>query len=701
MHPLLEAALFHHDEGRSVIAVNQNKRPYHDGWNQYFTRAQTEDEVKSEFSNGADGIALILYPSCSFCVLDFDGPHADDAWKTTGIPLPESARMRTRSGGKHIYYRMPAESPQFKRAVRIVKSACDCKKTCGVDLLVHGYALIPPSPGYSEDPNHPLESAVEVPIQIIALAVKNNSQPVKRTGEPETGKVSHGERKSVLVSLAGSMRARGMSIDAVRAGLYADNEKRFDPPLDERDIEDVLNSAKKWGDPKQIEKCTDLGNAQRFATLHNGNVYYSQVRKKWIVWNGRFWEWDNTGVVYDFARAVIQSMYAEAAVIDDDKERKRFVNHATASESRSRIEAMLVLAQTVPSIRVSLDRFDNHPFLLNTKNCTVDLSTGLTHEFSRDDYLTKTTPIEFDPAAQCPKFLEFMDDITVHRQDLADFILRAAAYSITGDTGKQCFFICHGNGANGKSTLILVMKGILGNDYWREIKTDVLIESKNDQTDDYHLAELAGTRFVAASESGKRKTLKVNLIKQATSGEPISARRPYELPFQYTPNFKIWLSTNNKPNIVDNGEAFWRRMFLIPFDHKYAPDLMVDHYENTLLLEAPGILNLLIRHALDYQLNGLAPPEEVRAKSNEYKVQEDVAQSFIDEVCEVSPSHFVKFGLLYEAYRTWCKDNGEFYDTAKGLGSVLTQKGFESYSGSRNVRMRRGLSLKSSSEEAQ
>jgi putative DNA primase/helicase len=696
MNELLEAALSHHDEGRSVIAVNQDKRPYHQGWNQYFTRAQTEEEARQEFANGADGIALILYPSCVFCVLDFDGPHADDAWASTGIKLPPSARIKTRSGGKHLYYRMPADAPQFKRAVRIVKAPCDCKKSCGVDLLVHGYALIPPSPGYSEDPNHPLESAVEVPIQIIALALKNNTEPPKRTGDVVTGKVSHGERKSVLISLAGTMRARGMSIDAIRAGLQADNLTRFDPPMDERDIEDVLRSAEKWGDSAKNENYTDLGNAQRFCTFHEGNVFYSQIRKKWIIWNGNYWQWDETGEIYDLARVVIQSLYASASIMDNDKDRKKFIDVIKSCESRSRIDNMLTLAQKLPPIRTTLDRFDNHPFLINTKNCTVNLQTGKAWEFSREDYLTKSIPIDFDPAAQCPKFLEFLDEITVHRQDLAAFILRAAAYSITGDTGKQCFFILHGNGANGKSTLILVMKGILGNDYWREIKADVLIESKNDNTDDYHLAELAGTRFVAASESGKRKTLKVNLIKQATSGEPISARRPYELPFQYTPNFKIWFSTNNKPNIADNGEAFWRRLFLIPFDHKYESDLMVDHYENTLLLEAPGILNLLIRHGLDYQLNGLAPPEVVRAKLNEYQQQEDTIHGFIADMCEEFPTFFDSFGNLFAAYKKWCEENGERYDTAKGFGTVLGQKGFESYPGSGNVKMRRGLRLISS-----
>ncbi len=105
---------------------------------------------------------MVLWPACPYAVLDFDGPHADEAWQTANIELPETALTRTPSGGKHLYFRMPAQAPELKREVRVVKASCNCAerlkaegkkpKSCGVDLLVHGYAVIPPTPAIRKIP---------------------------------------------------------------------------------------------------------------------------------------------------------------------------------------------------------------------------------------------------------------------------------------------------------------------------------------------------------------------------------------------------------------------------------------------------------------------------------------------------------------------------------------------------------------------
>ena len=105
--PILEAALAHHAEGRAVIAVGQNKKPYHK-WKHLFTRPQTEAEVSQEFANGAHGLAMVLYPACNYAVVDRDGLHAPECWRLkTGIELPETARNITRSGSDHLYFTMP------------------------------------------------------------------------------------------------------------------------------------------------------------------------------------------------------------------------------------------------------------------------------------------------------------------------------------------------------------------------------------------------------------------------------------------------------------------------------------------------------------------------------------------------------------------------------------------------------------------
>ena len=103
MDSLLDAALFHHSRGCTVIAVTQDKKPYREGWNQYFTKRQSEADVREHFSNGAYGVAMVLWPASSYAVLDDDGPHAEQAWATLGIGRPKTAKHRTMHGGTHHF----------------------------------------------------------------------------------------------------------------------------------------------------------------------------------------------------------------------------------------------------------------------------------------------------------------------------------------------------------------------------------------------------------------------------------------------------------------------------------------------------------------------------------------------------------------------------------------------------------------------
>src|SRR5437016_5166897 len=102
MTNLLETALAFLEARQPVIAVRSNKKPYREGWNKYFMQPQTEDDIVAEFSNGAWGIARVLYPACELVHLDFDGVHAQSAMDATGIELPVTARQTTMSGGKHL-----------------------------------------------------------------------------------------------------------------------------------------------------------------------------------------------------------------------------------------------------------------------------------------------------------------------------------------------------------------------------------------------------------------------------------------------------------------------------------------------------------------------------------------------------------------------------------------------------------------------
>jgi putative DNA primase/helicase len=108
------------------------------------------------------------------------------------------------------------------------------------------------------------------------------------------------------------------------------------------------------------------------------------------------------------------------------------------------------------------DFFDRDPWLLNCQNGTLDLKDGRLRPHSREDYITKILPLDYDEKAGCPLWLNFLEKTFAVESDIISFLQRVLGYSLSGDMSEQCFFILYGEGANGKSTLLETIRFTLG-----------------------------------------------------------------------------------------------------------------------------------------------------------------------------------------------------------------------------------------------
>ena len=188
-------------------------------WGRLREQSPSLAEIEAFPWERAHGLALLTWPAGQLVVLDFDGPCAMAAWKATAIDLPPTAAVRTRSGGLHAIYHVPAQfvgarlnsqNGDPRRKVRLVTaSGCRCEKPCGVDLLVNGYFVTVPTPGYGEVAGCPFEPSQikEIPQAVLDLARAaegNGGQP--GTAGPISERILSGQRNATLASLAGTLR---------------------------------------------------------------------------------------------------------------------------------------------------------------------------------------------------------------------------------------------------------------------------------------------------------------------------------------------------------------------------------------------------------------------------------------------------------------------------------------------------------------
>jgi putative DNA primase/helicase len=420
---------------------------------------------------------------------------------------------------------------------------------------------------------------------------------------------------------------------------------------------------------------TDLGNAERLVARHGGDLRYCHPWKKWLTWDGRRFQLDNTAEVRRRARRTVRAIFGEAKTIDDDEARKAHAVWQLASEKRDRLAAMLSLAEAEEGIPVLPENLDQHPWLLNCANGTLDLRTGQLREHRKEDALTQLCPTPYDGDAACPLWLATLETIFSGHQGMIGFIQRLFGYCLTGATTEQILPILFGTGSNGKSTILGVMLKLLGPDYSMKAMPDLLMV-KRSETHPTDKADLFGKRLVVAIETEEGARLNESLIKELTGSDPIRARRMREDPWQFDPTHKVLLCTNHEPAVRGTDHAIWRRLKKIEFSVKIADADADKDLPTKLLGELPGVLAWCVQGLRDWQEGGLNPPQEVIEATEEYRRSEDILGAFLNEHCTTIPSLRTKASAIYERYRKWAEASGHQSANQVKFGKAMTERGF-------------------------
>jgi putative DNA primase/helicase len=122
---------------------------------------------------------------------------------------------------------------------------------------------------------------------------------------------------------------------------------------------------------------------------------------------------------------------------------------------------VLTLASTEEGIAVTPDDLDADPLLLNCPNGTVDLRTGELRPHDPADLLTKSSGAAYDPAADGPTWAKFLETVQPEEK-MREYLQRLFGHALEGRVTEHILPICHGDGANGKGTLIAAVLAALG-----------------------------------------------------------------------------------------------------------------------------------------------------------------------------------------------------------------------------------------------
>ena len=453
---------------------------------------------------------------------------------------------------------------------------------------------------------------------------------------------------------------------------------------------------------------TDLGNAKRLVRDHGDRMRYVPAWHRYLVYDGTRWLVDELGEVERLAKQTAMNLYDEVILHDATaKGRRAAAEHAARSEGEARIRAMITLAKTELGIPIRPDDLDDDKMLINVVNGTLDLQERALRPHRPADLCSQLAPVIYDPTAECPRWMRFMDRIFAGNDNLISFMQRAIGYALTGDTSEHVVFILWGAGANGKSTLLSTLVAMLGTgqprDYAVTTRAETFMVKKGEIPND--VAALHNARMVVASEADRERRLAEGMIKNCTGGDAVVARFMRAEFFSFVPRFKVFLATNHRPIVRDTSTGMWRRLRLIPFNVTIPVEEQNPYLGAELKAELPGIFRWAVEGCYAWQEQRLGYPQEVRAATDAYRRDMDLIGDFLDERCIRGPEEEITSKALYDSYTAWARDDNERVLSAKAFGLALQERGLQpgrtnSARGWRGIRLRTATDPESVTRDA-
>jgi len=423
----------------------------------------------------------------------------------------------------------------------------------------------------------------------------------------------------------------------------------------------------------------DIRNARHFAAMFGGRLLYIHGLKKWLRWSDDRWVLCDQGQEIEAAKETAQAMLADATrslAVDQDRGKWR-VKEAVAAHHISRIKATLDLARTVPGMSAGHVDLDPNPELLGVGNGVVDLKTGTLIANRPDMLITRHCGADYDTAAVCPRWLQFMAEVFPGDQATINAVQRLLGYTLTGLNTEEIIVFCIGFGANGKSIFGNIVNRIIGG-YGKVAPHSLLAARRgDDHSARGDIAMLEGARLVSVNELPSGMRLDEQAVKVLAGREPISARPLYGEFFTFDPRFTVWVRTNHRPIVKGDDDGIWRRIVVVPFRQKFEGAQRDPNLEAKLLAERVGILRWMIEGARQYLTAGsLALSPAILAEQGQYRRESDLLGEFLADCTAVDTAGRVLDKELFFKWCGWCDGNGYKAGSKATFTQRLTERGF-------------------------
>lgn len=452
------------------------------------------------------------------------------------------------------------------------------------------------------------------------------------------------------------------------------------PPLyredDENEWPSLDVSALDTGDDRDLLRFApdDQGNAEAVVELYGTRFLYCEAWG-WLAYTGT--HWTREGADAALAKAIMWTLRRRHAAAT--RACSRVMKAATRSNV-GRIRGAASLLEAL--LHAEVGEFDQSPDHLNVANGVLDLRSGALEPHRPTQRFTYCLSVPYDPKADASLWTGFLAQVVAGGPEVRDFLQMCVGYTLTGHTSEEKLFYLYGHtGRNGKGTFTETLLTLLGSRLAKEVAFGTFTRDRDPDAQNFDLAGLTATRFLAASESNKYDRLNEAQVKQLTGGNDVYCAHKHKPHFSYRPQFKIWLSANYDVSADPLDRAVWGRIvrFVFPVSFLGTEDTTLkarlkrrEHLAGVLAWAVEGAKCWYAAPTRLVVPQGLV--EGLQAVREEF----DTVQQWLDDATERDPAAWVPHQEAHASYTRWCRAQGHQRVMAGSWFSrTLKQKGFE------------------------
>jgi P4 family phage/plasmid primase-like protien len=435
---------------------------------------------------------------------------------------------------------------------------------------------------------------------------------------------------------------------------------------------------------------TEFDKAQVLHKMFSDKYVCSSITNKtWYVFKNHRWEPDKGLTLRLAISKDMHTLYLK-------KRSEIEAEHQQCDPNDERVEALKKKCKAITEIMTNLKKtndknnvmreameifydkdftknMDVNKYLLCFNNGVIDFKTKTFRDGYPQDYITKTTNINYiaydsenkEMVKIGNELVSFMEKLFPIKE-LNKYMWEHLASCLVGTNFNQTFNIYHGSGSNGKSILTDLMSHALG-EYKGTVPITLVTEKRNAiGGTSSEIIQLKGIRYAVMQEPSKDTKINEGIMKELTGGDPVQGRALYCESEIFEPQFKLVVCTNSLFDIASNDDGTWRRIRKCDFLSKFIDD-GEEHTDDTEFVFpkdktlkdrlpelAPVFMSMLVKKV--FETDGIVEDcGIVMSASNKYRKGQDNIAAFVAERIRKTgdPNDVIGKNGLIADYKIW------------------------------------------------